>query len=653
LIYHLLPVAGNGLWQKGVDQLRLRWPLFTGRKLIGVMTGGPLWSQGDPRDKSVPRTRLTLDTPDAVRRYLPADAEVFEFPNNPARWESASWSDLWTRLLAQADEADAVLYAHAKGVTRPPNPGDACQMWTALLYTLSLDYWPHVEEALRNHPIAGPFLKAGVFNFGEVNKGNRFHYSGNFWWSRVGAMRDRIARFPMPADRWAAEAWVGRAFELREAGRVGPLQEMPGNQIDFYNAAWINGTVLPAYHRWIAANPPTPAAATTPKPKLDAIRLSVIVPTTGRTTIGRTLDSITPQLLPGDEVIVIRDQSGDWGATPRTRGMREATGSHILFMDDDDVYLPDAFARIRSALRLAPNRPHLFQLHREPIGDVLWKDAAVRVANVSTQMFVTPNDPNRLGVWGTRYEGDYDFINSTCAMYPEGPVFVPQTIATWRPGALRAPSPDHAGPPSWWSYDVDSFDPHAWGEVVTLDEYGLDAIDLRGATVLDIGAHVGCFAWACVIRGAALVRAYEPEEESRKHLIHNATRMPAVSVCPYAIGDMVGPWYRGNDAIVQPPGMVSLDAATQEHVDLLKIDIEGGEWPAFAGAKDLSRVDRIVGEWHRREWNGRTWDRDDLPKLLEPHGFRVEFFDPPKGRPMPDGVGLFRAFRPSRPMELR
>jgi hypothetical protein len=71
---------------------------------------------------------------------------------------------------------------------------------------------------------------------------------------------------------------------------------------------------------------------------------SVIVGTRGRATLMRTLESITTQLAPGDELFVLRDDSGDAGDTPRNETMHRAAGSHLLFMDDDDVYLPGAFA---------------------------------------------------------------------------------------------------------------------------------------------------------------------------------------------------------------------------------------------------------------------------------------------------------------------
>src|SRR6185437_13066542 len=209
LLYHLLPVAGNGVWQRGIDQLRLRWDLFTGRRIVAIMTGPPIKTQG-----SNPRL-AELDSPSVVRSYLPSNCEVIEVQNDPSRWEAASWPHLWSHILHDSDAEDAVLYCHAKGVTRPAiiahEFGGTAQNWANLLYTLNLDYWPLVEAQLRRHPIVGAFRKGGHFfqAAGLTSAGmaaSAWHYSGNFWWVRAGDFRHRWPKVAMPADRWGAEA---------------------------------------------------------------------------------------------------------------------------------------------------------------------------------------------------------------------------------------------------------------------------------------------------------------------------------------------------------------------------------------------------------------------------------------------------------------
>src|SRR5262249_55851369 len=111
--------------------------------------------------------------------------------------------------------------------------------------------------------------------------------------------------------------------------------------------------------------------------------------------------------------------SRDWGHTPRNLAMPLAQGAWLLFLDDDDAYVPGALALLRSALAENPARPHLFRMHLVPDDVTLWQRREVVEGNVSTQMIVVPAGGPR-GRWGKRYAGDFDFIRSTLALWPEG-----------------------------------------------------------------------------------------------------------------------------------------------------------------------------------------------------------------------------------------
>ncbi len=166
------------------------------------------------------------------------------------------------------------------------------------------------------------------------------------------------------------------------------------------------------------------------------VRLSIIVATKGRCCLNNTLKSITSQMVAGDELIVECDASGDWGATPRTQGMLQATGTHLLWIDDDDIYLPWAFETVRRIVSQHYDRPLMFQMRRgKPNFDVVWSEKRLdNCGNVSTQIFVVPNNKSKLGVWGVKYYGDYEFVTSTLAKYdPDSLVWVPEVIAEWNP----------------------------------------------------------------------------------------------------------------------------------------------------------------------------------------------------------------------------
>ncbi len=161
--------------------------------------------------------------------------------------------------------------------------------------------------------------------------------------------------------------------------------------------------------------------------------LSIIIATLGRDTLAKTIASLTGQLKHGDEVIIERDNTDDMAATPRTRGAAAATGDYLLFIDDDDVYRPEALGLVRTAVVEHPDRVHLFALE----GGTGWRlpqfGRDVCVENVSTQMIVVPNDPTRFGHWGPRRRGDFDFIQSTILNWGDPPVWHQRSLAVWRP----------------------------------------------------------------------------------------------------------------------------------------------------------------------------------------------------------------------------
>ena len=160
---------------------------------------------------------------------------------------------------------------------------------------------------------------------------------------------------------------------------------------------------------------------------------SIIVGTTGRRTLRRTLRSITSQFEPGDELFVLRDDSGDAGDTPRNQTMHRAVGSHLLFMDDDDVYVRGAFAKMRRFADENPGKIGIFRIEYTA-GPKRWQVPELRNRNVSTQIFLVPNVPGKLGIWEHRgtIHGDYVFIEETARLQGE-PVFVDEVTVRVRP----------------------------------------------------------------------------------------------------------------------------------------------------------------------------------------------------------------------------
>jgi glycosyltransferase involved in cell wall biosynthesis len=165
--------------------------------------------------------------------------------------------------------------------------------------------------------------------------------------------------------------------------------------------------------------------------------LSVILPTTGRDTLDRTLHSIYSQEGEyGLDVVKILDDPPhyDWGCWARNTALGQADGDILVFIDDDDVFLPGAFAAVLREVEEDPDAVHIFRMARgEPFNDVLWRTRDIESpGQVSTQMFAVPNRPALLGSWTPAYTGDFDFIHETARNF--GRVAWHETvIACWRP----------------------------------------------------------------------------------------------------------------------------------------------------------------------------------------------------------------------------
>ena len=182
--------------------------------------------------------------------------------------------------------------------------------------------------------------------------------------------------------------------------------------------------------------------------------LSIIIPTKGRKTLERTLRSI--RLHRGHEVIVVSDgavplakkickevksdvpfdirffkspKTNNWGNSQRNLGMKKARGSWLMFIDDDDIYVPDAFKYIHTALsqeRSAQQATiHIFRmLDFQYDRQVLWQRRVPAVGNVGTPMLCLPNLEDFKGMWpdSQDYGSDQMFIQDTLNRWPQSKI---------------------------------------------------------------------------------------------------------------------------------------------------------------------------------------------------------------------------------------
>lgn len=191
--------------------------------------------------------------------------------------------------------------------------------------------------------------------------------------------------------------------------------------------------------------------------------LSVIIPTIGRPTLERTLQSIRSQRSADDvEILIVGDshngtwakQLADlslmaarsdalyvdhdggqhcWGHPQRQYGAELADGEWLAFLQDDDVYAHGAFDAIEAGTRGQDALcPVLFRA-TVPAGIVVWMEPVIRENNIDANCIVTPNRPKQIGRWGHRYAGDFDFVQSTAELYDGQVAWDEHVIALARP----------------------------------------------------------------------------------------------------------------------------------------------------------------------------------------------------------------------------
>jgi hypothetical protein len=216
--------------------------------------------------------------------------------------------------------------------------------------------------------------------------------------------------------------------------------------------------------------------------------ISVIIPSAGRPTLEYVVASITHQLLPGDELIVVGARKpeiirpmGDWrddfvyihrdnaglrqlepgyasGAVERDMGRAVAKGTHLIPIDDDDFMTPDYLQRAREAIANSTNPLDWFVFRMQYGSPKQWispcsyrasftPDAPwvlfgypnVVLGNVGGAMYVIPNNEH-LGNWDCSALGgaknsseDYwilvNYINKTGIQ----PTFIPHVTVLIRP----------------------------------------------------------------------------------------------------------------------------------------------------------------------------------------------------------------------------
>lgn len=190
-------------------------------------------------------------------------------------------------------------------------------------------------------------------------------------------------------------------------------------------------------------------------------------------------------------------------------------------------------------------------------------------------------------------------------------------------------------------------DDYIYNQVVVKNEYQLPATML-GLRVLDIGAHIGCFSMACLMRGAT-VTAYEPHPDNFKCLRGNlnhpkftainaaVTPKPNVSInkdFPMWNGKPNTGGLRTGDEGYAVEG-IHPNVVLSTSYDLMKLDCEGDEWAILASVNPELLPKRVIGEYH--EVDGHTVG--EMKVFFENQGYNFFYTRPYVDVPL----GLFWA----------
>lgn len=227
LAYHVYPKSNTPALVNNLIQIRRRWDLFNGRRIISVATGPGL---------------LPVDR---IIELLGTDAEYFERPNDPRLRDTASFRPM-LEILRDLNPNQATFYAHTKGTAELHNGDQPRQLaiarWRNRMYHELLDNWPAVAHELQTHAACGIY-KVDVSQLGpnlvHTPCGlpwKNFLYAGTFFWFR----HDCIFRNPqwsaIPDDPYANEAWLGSLLRSDQAATIYQVWE-PTHfpHLEFYN----------------------------------------------------------------------------------------------------------------------------------------------------------------------------------------------------------------------------------------------------------------------------------------------------------------------------------------------------------------------------------------------------------------------------------
>lgn len=216
-----------------------------------------------------------------------------------------------------------------------------------------------------------------------------------------------------------------------------------------------------------------------------------------------------------------------------------------------------------------------------------------------------------------------------------------------------------------WDISINNtWDEAIFDWVVNKNEYGL--LNCDNAIVVDIGAHIGSFAYIANKKGASCIYCYEACLENFELLKENLQNLNGIEVNYAAVwrSDVtvknvlfqkyINPLNTGGGGVMLQTGTsvptIKFDEILCQigRVDLLKIDAEGSEFPILLTSKQLFRVKEIVGEYHEMKnvsdylkiQGHPEFTGEALATFLREIGYTVRY------QHVAENLGKFHAWKP-------
>jgi FkbM family methyltransferase len=191
----------------------------------------------------------------------------------------------------------------------------------------------------------------------------------------------------------------------------------------------------------------------------------------------------------------------------------------------------------------------------------------------------------------------------------------------------------------------------------------IQALLRPGMTFLDIGAHIGYYTLiaARLVGSAGRIHSFEPSATTLRLLEANVRRngLTNVDVHPEALADRTGEvgFYpsplasnQGISSIISTDGReppVTVPSSTlddfvaglgQQHIDLIKMDIEGAELQAIQGGR------RVLGRAEAPSLIFEAHDLDPVARALHDLGYHIRriHYTLERGLELPDAAAPFR-----------